>query len=87
MNETELYRKLQALGAEIEKTQVDDPQQQAVLDELKVHIQHVLDEPDGSHHLSLAGRLRKGLVVFEIEHPALTRTMEMVSEHLSSLGI
>jgi hypothetical protein len=87
MSKSDLQKKLRDLHQEIEKTEPDDEQRQVILDDLKGHVQKVLDEPDGDYHHSLSERLKNNLLVFEVEHPSLTAAMEMVSEHLSSLGI
>ena len=87
MTEPKLQQTLKDLHDEIDNTQTDDEQKQAALDDLKTHVQKVLDEPDGDHHLSLSDRLEKTLVLFEIEHPTLTAAIEQVSENLSALGI
>ena len=87
MSESDLLKKLQNLYNEIEKTEVDDTEKQATLNDLKIQIEKVLAEPDGEYRSTLAGRLRNALLSFEVGHPQLTTAMEMVSEHLSSLGI
>lgn len=87
MSESDLLKKLQDLYDEIERTQIDDEEKQTSLNELKLQIEKILLEPDGEHHATLADRLRSELLQFGIEHPQLTTAMEMVSEHLSSLGI
>ncbi len=87
MSQSDLQKKLKDLHQATEKTETDDEQRRAVLDDLKGHVQKALDEPDGDHHQSLSERLKNNLLVFEVEHPSLTAAMEMVSEQLSSLGI
>lgn len=87
MPESDLQKKLQDLSDEIAKTQTDDKEKQATLNELQSLIQQAMNEPEDHNKQSLRERLRESLLGFEVEHSALTASMEKVFEHLSSLGI
>ena len=87
MAESDLQKKLQALQDEIEKTQTDDEEKQAKLNDLQALIQQAMEEPEDHHKQSLRERLRESLLGFGLEHPSLTASMESVCEYLSSLGI
>lgn len=87
MAESDLQKKLQDLHDEIEKTQTDDEEKRAALNELQSLIKQAMDEPEDYHKRSLRERLRGSLLEFEVEHPSLTASMETVCEYLSSLGI
>lgn len=87
MAESDLQKKLQNLHDEIEKTQTDDEEKQATLNELQSLIQQAMDEPEDYRKRSLRARLQESLLGFEVEHPSLTASMETVCEYLSSLGI
>ena len=87
MTESDLQKKLQELSDEIEKTQTDDEEKQATLNELQSLVQQTMNEPEDSHKQSLRERLRESVVSGEVEHPTITASMEAVSEYLSSLGI
>ena len=87
MTESDLQKKLQDLHDEIERTETDDEDKQATLNELQSLIQHAMDEPGDHHKQSVRERLRESLLGFGVEHPSLTTSMETVCEYLSSLGI
>ena len=87
MTESDLQKKLQDLHDEIEKTETDDEDKQATLNELQTLIQQAMDEPEDHHKQSLRVRLRESLLGFGVEHSSLTASMESVCEYLSSLGI
>jgi hypothetical protein len=87
MPQSELHQSLRDLNDEIEKTQTDDEEKQAVLDEIKTHVEKVLDDPDGPHHLDLPEPLEKAVILFEHDHPSLSRAIEMTVNSLSAMGI
>ena len=87
MAESDLQKKLQDLHDEIEKTQTDDEEKRATLNELQSLIKQAMDEPGDYHKRSLRERLSDSLLEFQVEHTSLTTSMERVFEHLSSLGI
>jgi len=87
MTETDLQKKLQKLSDEIAKTQTDDEEKQAKLNELQSLVQQTMEEPEDHQKQSLRQRLRESLLEFEVGHPTLTASMESVSEYLSSLGM
>ena len=87
MAESDLQKKLQDLSDEIAKTETDDEEKQAELNELQALVQQTMAEPEDGHKQSLRKRLRESLLGFEVDHPSLTASMEAVSEYLSSLGI
>ena len=87
MTDSKLEQSLQDLHNEIDNTQTDNEHHQAVLDDLKTHVQKAIDEPDEDHHLSLSKRLEDAILMFGIEHPTLTAAIEQVSENLSALGM
>jgi predicted transcriptional regulator len=87
MTESDLQKKLQDLHDEIGKTETNNPEKQATLNELQSLIQQAIEQPEDHHKRSLRERLSDSLLEFEVEHPSLTGNMERVCEHLSSLGI
>jgi hypothetical protein len=87
MPKSELHQSLRDLNDEIEKTQTDDEDKQAVLDEIKTHVEKVLDDPDGPHHLDLPEPLEKAVILFEHDHPSLSRAIEITVNSLSAMGI
>jgi len=87
MAESDLQKKLQDLHNEIEKTQTDDEEKRATLNELQSLIQQAMDNTEDHHKQSLREQLQESLLGFGVEHPALTASMEKVFEHLSSLGM
>jgi hypothetical protein len=76
MPQDELHQSLRDLNDEIEKTQTDDQEKQAALDEMKTHVERVLDDPDGPHHLDLPEPLE-----------SLSRAIEITVNSLSAMGI
>jgi hypothetical protein len=87
MPKSELHQSLRDLNDEIEKTQTDDEDKQAVLDEIKTHVEKVLDDPDGPHHLDLPEPLEKAVILFEHDHPSLSRAIEITVNSLSAMGM
>ena len=87
MPKSELHQSLRDLNDEIEKTQTDDEEKQAALDEMKTHVEKVLDDPDGPHHLDLPEPLEKAVILFEHDHPSLSRAIEITVNSLSAMGI
>jgi len=87
MAESDLQKKLQDLHDEIEKTQTNDEEKRATLNELQSLIQQAMDDTGDHHKQSLRERLQESLLGFGVEHPALTASMESVCEYLSSLGM
>ena len=87
MPKAKLHQSLRDLNDEIDKTQTDDEEKQAVLDEMKTHVEKVLDDPDGPHHLDLPDPLEKAVILFEHDHPSLSRAIEITVNSLSAMGI
>ena len=87
MSQDDLHQSLRDLNDEIDKTQTDDEERQAVLDEMKTHVEKVLDDPDGPHHLDLPEPLEKAVILFEHDHPSLSREIEITVNSLSAMGI
>jgi hypothetical protein len=87
MPQDDLHQSLRDLNDEIDKTQTDDEEKQAVLDEMKTHVEKVLDDPDGPHHLDLPDPLEKAVILFEHDHPSLSRAIEITVNSLSAMGI
>jgi hypothetical protein len=80
-----LKEALEQLQAEIDQTQTDTERQQR-LKEVKALVQQALAE-DEADHAGLKEQLQELGIQFEVDHPALSRAMEMVINGLSSLGI
>jgi hypothetical protein len=87
VTQSDLHQTLGDLQKEIDKTQTDDPEKQAALDGIQTHVQKVLDEPEGGHHLALSDRLEKTVILFESDHPSLAKAMEITVSSLSAMGI
>jgi hypothetical protein len=66
MPKSELHQSLRDLNDEIEKTQTDDEDKQA------------LDLPEP---------LEKAVILFEHDHPSLSRAIEITVNSLSAMGI
>lgn len=80
-----LREALAQLQAEIDRTQTDTERQRR-LEEVKALVEQALDE-DQADPTGLREQLQELGVQFEVDHPALSRAMEMVINGLSSLGI
>ncbi len=87
VTQSDLHQTLGDLQKEIDKTQTDDPEKQAELDGIRTHVQKVLDEPEGGHHLTLSDRLEKTVILFESDHPSLAMAMEITVNSLGAMGI
>ena len=87
VTQSDLHQTLGDLQKEIDRTQTDDPEKRAALDGIQTHVQKVLDEPEGGHHLALSDRLEKTVILFESDHPSLARAMEITVNSLSAMGI
>ena len=87
MTQSDLHQSLQDLNDEIEKTQTDDEHKQAALNDIKTRVDKVLDDPDGPHHLDLPESLEKAVILFEHDHPSLSRAIEITVNSLSAMGI
>jgi hypothetical protein len=87
MTQSDLHQTLRDLNDEIERTQTDDEDKQAVLDDIQTRVQKVLDDPDGGHHSDLPEPLEKAVIMFRLEHPSLARAMEITVNSLSAMGI
>jgi hypothetical protein len=54
---------------------------------MKTHVEKVLDDPDGPHYLDLPEPLEKAVILFEHDHPSLSRAIEITVNSLSAMGI
>lgn len=87
MTQNDLHQSLRDLNDEIERTQTDDEDKQAMLDDIQARVKKVLDDPEGGHHSDLPEPLQNALITFKLEHPSLARAMEITVNSLSAMGI
>ena len=87
MVQSDVHQSLQDLNDEIERTQTDDDEKQAVMDDVQTRVQKVLDDPDGGHHADLPGPLEDAAIKLQVEHPSLARAMQIAANSLSAMGI
>jgi hypothetical protein len=87
MPQDDLQQSLRNLNDEIDKTQTDDEEKQAILDEIKTHVEKVLDDPDGPYHLDLPEPLERAYILFEHDHPSLAGAIEVTINSLSAMGL
>jgi hypothetical protein len=87
MPKAKLHRSLRDLNDEIEKTETDDEEAQAVLDEMKTHVEKVLDDLDGPYHLDLPDPLERAYILFEHDYPSLAKAIKVTINSLSAMGI
>jgi hypothetical protein len=86
MEPDKLRAELSKLHAELDGARPMDPRTQELRGEMLADIQRVLNAP-GHLDESLAGRLEKAAVQFEVDHPALAASSRRLIDFLSKAGV
>jgi ElaB/YqjD/DUF883 family membrane-anchored ribosome-binding protein len=86
----QLHHTLQKLHDELENTQTVDERSRELMQDLRGHIQQVLQNPsehEPAHYHSLRSRLEATLEHVEDQHPQLTLAIGQVLNNLAAIGI
>ncbi len=89
MAESNLNKSLNDLNHELE-TEQPTAKSQAIADELKTHVQPLVNEPDTDHtpqYQTLGVRLNLALVDLDVDHPRLSSAIQSVLNELAAVGI
>ena len=89
MPESNLNKSIADLNTELAQQQPTD-KTQAIADDLKSHVQPIIDTPDADHsdkYQTLGERLNLALVDLDVDHPRLSGAIQSVLNELSAVGI
>ena len=75
---------LEQLVSDLDQYELPDENGQIVLETTREHIQRAIDQGD---HESLVERLGDAVSHFEDKHPELAKTLNVVIDSLSNMGI
>ena len=84
----DLRERLEALRAEINRTDPDDPDSRARLNAIITDIEGWLERPQGADHQDrVTDEVRSGIERFETDHPRATAILNDILVALGNLGI